>query len=39
MKPEDEEFLRKREVLAGVRTSLAERELELVDPRSQLANF
>jgi hypothetical protein len=39
MKPEEEEFLRKREELASIRATLAERELELVDLRSQLAAF
>lgn len=39
LKPEEEELLRKREELAAVRTTLAERELELVDLRSQLAAF
>ncbi len=37
--PEEEELLRKREELASVRTTLAERELELADSRSQLAVF
>jgi hypothetical protein len=36
LKPEDEEMLRKREELAAIRATLAERELELVDLRSQL---
>lgn len=39
LKPEEEEILRKREELAAVRATLAERELELVDLRSQLAAF
>jgi len=39
LKPEDEELLRKREELAAIRSTLAERELELVDLRSQLAAF
>jgi predicted nucleic acid-binding Zn-ribbon protein len=39
LKPEEEEILRKREELAAIRTTLAERELELVDLRSQLAAF
>ena len=39
LKPEDEEILRKREELATIRAALAERELELVDLRSQLAAF
>ena len=39
LKPEEEELLRKREELAGIRTTLAERELELTDLRSQLAAF
>jgi len=37
LKPEEEEILRKREELAAIRAALAERELELVDLRSQLA--
>ena len=37
--PEEEELLRKREELAAIRATLAERELELVDFRSQLAAF
>ena len=37
--PEEEELFRKREELAAVRTTLAERELELADFRSQLAVF
>jgi|SRR5579863_5754695 len=36
---EEEEVLRKREELAAIRAALAERELELVDFRSQLAAF
>jgi hypothetical protein len=39
LKPEDQEMLRKREELAAIRVTLAERELELVDLRSQLAAF
>ncbi len=39
LKPEEEELLRKREELAAIRATLAERELELVDLRSQLATF
>jgi len=39
LKPEDEELFRKREELAAIRASLAEREVELVDLRSQLAAF
>jgi hypothetical protein len=39
LKPEEEEILRKREDLAALRATLAERELELVDLRSQLAAF
>jgi len=39
LKPEEEEVLRKREELAAIRAILAERELELVDLRSQLAVF
>jgi hypothetical protein len=39
LKPEEEEMLRKREELAAIRATLAERELELVDLRSQLAVF
>src|SRR6202166_937115 len=39
LKPEEEEILRKREELATIRAALAERELELVDLRSQLAAF
>jgi peptidoglycan hydrolase CwlO-like protein len=39
LKPEEEEILRKRGELAAIRASLAERELELVDLRSQLAAF
>src|SRR5580658_4114230 len=39
LKPEEEEVLRKREELAAIRSTLAERELELVDLRSQLAGF
>ena len=39
LKPEEEEILRKREELAAIRATLAERELELVDLRSQLTAF
>jgi hypothetical protein len=39
LKSEEEEVLRKREELATIRAALAERELELVDLRSQLAAF
>ena len=39
LKPEEEEVLRKREELAAIRATLAERELELVDFRSKLAAF
>jgi hypothetical protein len=39
LKPEEEEVLRKREELAVIRATLSERELELVDLRSQLAAF
>ena len=39
LKPEEEEILRKREELASIRAALAERELELVDLRRQLASF
>jgi hypothetical protein len=39
LRPEEEEILRKREELAAIRATLAERELELVDLRSQLAAF
>jgi hypothetical protein len=39
LKPEEEEILRKREELAAIRAILAERELELVDLRSQLTAF
>ncbi|MGA2715823.1 MAG: hypothetical protein ABSG41_22200 [Bryobacteraceae bacterium] len=39
LKPEEEELLRKREELIAIRATLAERELELVDFRSQLAAF
>jgi hypothetical protein len=39
LKPEEEEILRKREELAAIRATLAERELGLVDLRSQLAAF
>ena len=39
LKPEEEEILRKREELTAIRATLAERELELVDLRSQLAAF
>src|SRR5258708_20259088 len=39
LKPEEEEILRKRKELAAIRANLAERELELIDLRSQLAAF
>jgi hypothetical protein len=39
LKPEEKEILRKREELAAIRAALAERELELVDLRGQLAAF
>src|ERR1700730_10153448 len=39
LKPEEEEILLKREELAAIRTTLAERELEFVDFGSQLAAF
>lgn len=39
LKPEEEEILRKRGELATIRASLAERELEIVDLRTQLAAF
>jgi hypothetical protein len=39
LKPEEEEILRKREDLAAIRASLAERELELIDLCSQVAAF
>jgi hypothetical protein len=39
LKPEEEEMVRKREELGAIRATLAERELELVDLRSQLAAF
>jgi len=39
LKPEEEEILRKREELAVIRAALAERELELVDLRRELAAF
>jgi hypothetical protein len=39
LKPEEVEILRKREELAAVRMTLADRELELVDLRGQLAAF
>jgi hypothetical protein len=39
LKPEEEEILRKREELAAIRAALADRELELVDVRSQLTAF
>jgi chromosome segregation ATPase len=39
LKPEEEEMLRKREELAAIRVTLAERELELLDFRSQLSAF
>jgi chromosome segregation ATPase len=39
LKPEEEEVLRKREELAAIRTTLADRELELVELKRQLAVF
>jgi hypothetical protein len=39
LKPEEEEILRKREELASIKATLAERELELADLRGQLADF
>jgi hypothetical protein len=39
LKPEEEEILRKREELTAIRAALAERELELVDLRRELAAF
>lgn len=39
LRPEEEEILRKREELAAIPATFAERELELVDLRSQLAAF
>jgi hypothetical protein len=39
LKPEEEEMSRKREELAGIRATLAERELEIIDVRSELAAF
>lgn len=39
LRPEEEEILRKRAELAGIRATLAERELELADLRNQLATF
>ena len=39
MTPEEAELLRKREELAGVRATLAERELELADLRAHLTSF
>jgi|ERR1019366_5992554 hypothetical protein len=39
LRPEGEELFRKREELAAIRATLAERELELIDFRSQLAAF
>jgi hypothetical protein len=39
LKPEEEEIFRKRDDLSAVRAALAERELELIDLRSQLAAF
>jgi hypothetical protein len=39
LKPEEEEVLRKREELAAIRATLGERELELLDVRTQLAAF
>jgi predicted nucleic acid-binding Zn-ribbon protein len=39
LKPEEEEILRKRAELAEIQATLAERELELLDLKSQLAAF
>jgi len=39
LKPEEEEILRKREELATIRAALADRELELVNLRRELAAF
>jgi chromosome segregation ATPase len=39
LKPEEEELLRKRAEFAAIQATLAERELELADLRSQLAAF
>jgi len=39
LKPEEKETLRKREERATVRAALAERKLELVDLRGELAAF
>lgn len=39
LKPEEEELLRKRTELAIIRSALAERELELIDFRSELSIF
>jgi chromosome segregation ATPase len=39
LKPEEREILRKREQLAAIRATLAERELELVDFRRRLGAF
>jgi hypothetical protein len=39
LRPEEEEILRKREELTAIRATLAERELELVDFKAQLAAF
>ena len=39
LKPEEEEILHKREELAAIRAALAERELELVELRRELAVF
>jgi hypothetical protein len=39
LRPEEEELARKREELAAIRGALAERELELINFRSELAAF
>jgi hypothetical protein len=39
LNPEEEELARKREGLAAIKTSLAEREFELADLNGQLADF
>ena len=39
LKPEENEILSKRGELAAIRATLAERDLELADLRSQLAAF
>lgn len=39
LRPEEEEVLRKREELAAIRATLADRELELADLRGELAGF